>query len=95
MPSTIFKLINEEEISGTKLKNLVDESFLGTSSQSKVEIRLLRQTRALLRPNSNLGSTHSRNLSEDMNGTRSTIDRNLLQHKDVFVKYEMAEVKAD
>lgn len=93
LPNSIFKLINEEEISGTKLKNLVDESFVG-SAQSKVEIRLLRQTRQLLHPNNSLGATHS-GKAEDMNGTRSTIDRNLLQHKDVFVKYEMAEVKAD
>ena len=74
LPSSIFKLINEEEISGTKLKNLVEESFVG-SAQSKVEIRLMRQTRTLLHPNSSLGATHS---SEDMNCTRSTIDRNLL-----------------
>jgi hypothetical protein len=37
----------------------------------------------------------TKNPTEDMNGTRSNIDRNLLQHKDVFGKYEMAEVKAD
>jgi hypothetical protein len=42
LPNSIFKLINEEDVSGAKLLNLVGDVFGGNLNNQKVEIRLIR-----------------------------------------------------
>lgn len=83
LPTSVYKLINEEEASGARLKQLLEEALKpqgGSQQFPKIEVRLVKQNVRSMKPSPQLGITltaKNQGLG-DLNGTRSNIDRNFM-----------------